>query len=86
VAGADPVDLLIRWMGEVLYLFEGESLLVTDVRIQHLTSTRLDAEVGLLPFDPKRDDPLHAIKAVTYHQAVITEKDGKWEALVILDV
>ncbi len=86
VTGADPVDLLVRWMGEILYLFEGDSRIVADVHIRNLTSHCIDAVARAFTFDPKRDEHLNEIKAVTYHQAGITEKDGQWEAIVILDV
>lgn len=86
VTGEDPVDLLVRWMGEVLYLFAGESRIVADVRIETLTFNRIEAVVTVFPFDPDRDEALNEIKAVTYHQASISERDGQWEALIILDV
>ncbi|MFO7784945.1 MAG: archease [Thermodesulfobacteriota bacterium] len=86
VTGDDPVDLLVRWMGEVLYLFEGEARIVADVRIETLTSDHIEAVARVFPFDPDRDEPLNQIKAVTYHKAGITETDGQWEALLVLDV
>lgn len=86
VTGDDPVDLLVRWMGEILYLFEGESRIVAEVHIQDLTACRIEAVARVFTFDPDRDEYLNEIKAVTYHQAGITETDGQWEALIILDV
>lgn len=86
VSGEDPADLLVRWMGEILYLFEGESGIVEDVHIETLTSNHLEAVVLVFPFDPDRDESLNHVKGVTYHQASVTEAYGRWEAFVILDV
>jgi SHS2 domain-containing protein len=86
VTGGDTVDLLVRWMGEVLYLFEGESLIVADVRIDTLACDHMEAQVWVFPFDPDRDEPVYRIKAVTYHQAGVTQSHGQWEAAIVLDV
>lgn len=86
VTGADSVDLLVRWLGEVLYLFEGESLVTVEVTIERLTPVHLEAIAWTLVFHPVRHERLYGIKAVTYHQANITEKSGTLEAFILLDV
>jgi len=86
VDGEDSVDLLVRWLGEILYLFEGESLVTVDATIETLTPFHLDAAVWTLAFHPARHEPLYGIKAVTYHQADIAEKDNALEAFILLDV
>jgi SHS2 domain-containing protein len=86
LTGADAVDLLVRWMGEILYMFEAESLVVEDVRIENLDSRRIDAAAQAFKLDPEVDEPLSQIKAVTYHQAKITRTGGRLEAFVILDL
>jgi SHS2 domain-containing protein len=85
VSGQDLPDLLVRWLGEILYLFEGEGLVVTFVRIGSLSPTRLDAAVRTVPFDPTAHKIHHEIKAVTYHQIQVIEKGSFWEAQIIFD-
>jgi len=85
VSGQDLPDLLVRWLGEILYLFEGEGLVVTFVRIGFISPTRLDAALRTVPFDPAVHKIHHEIKAVTYHQIQVTEKGSFWEAQVIFD-
>ena len=86
LSGTDPVDLLVRWLGELLYLLEGESLVTIGVRIETLTRIRLDAVAMTVPFRPERHERRYGIKAVTYHQAEISERNGMLEAVILFDV
>lgn len=86
VSGDDTTDLLVRWLGEILYLFEGESLLITDVIIQEMRSVRVDAMLWTLPLNETPHEFLTDIKAVTYHRANVIRKGDHWEACVIIDV
>jgi SHS2 domain-containing protein len=84
--GNDLPDLMVRWLTEILYLFEGEHLVTTDIIIDSLSSATIDATLTALPFDPLRYDILREIKAVTYHQIAVTQKEGLWKARVIFDL
>jgi SHS2 domain-containing protein len=85
VSGQDLPDLLVRWLGEILYLFEGEDLVVTSIHIDFLSLSRLDAALKTVPFDPTVHRIHSEIKAVTYHQIQVIEKGSVWEAQVIFD-
>lgn len=86
VTGDDLPDLLVRWLGELLYLFEAEHLVTAQAHIHAITPFRLEALMGLRPFDPAQDEVLCDIKAVTYHQATVQRKGSRWEARVIFDL
>jgi len=86
VSGEDLADLMVRWLGEVLYLFEGENLVVTSIHIDSVSSSHLDAKLETVPFDPTTHEILSEIKAVTYHQIEVAEKGNRWEAKVIFDM
>ena len=86
LSGQDLADLLVRWLGELLYLLDGEHLVVTSMKVEHLAPDRLEAVVEAVPFDPEIHEILSEIKAVTYHQAEVAEKGDHWEAKVILDI
>lgn len=86
VSGDDTTDLLVRWLGEILYLFQGDSLLVTNVVIENMTPVRMDAVLGTVPLENTAHAFLNDIKAVTYHQADVIHKGDHWEACVIFDV
>jgi SHS2 domain-containing protein len=86
VSGDDLADLMVRWLGEIHYLFEGEDLVVTSVNIDSLTPSQLEATLETVPFDPEIHEILNEIKAVTYHQIEVSNKGDTWEARVIFDL
>ena len=86
VSGEDLADLMVRWLGEILYLFEGENLVVTSIHVDSVSSSHLDAKLETLPFNPAAHEILSEIKAVTYHQIEVAEKGNRWEAKVIFDM
>lgn len=86
VAGEDLADLMVRWLGEVLYLFQGKKQVLTNIVIDSIFPTRLDATLETVAFDPNQHEILCEIKAVTYHQIEVVEKDELWEARIIFDL
>jgi len=85
ISGLDLPDLMIRWLGEILYLYDAEREIVTDARILTLSRHGLKARIFFTPFDPSTFEVLCEIKAVTYHQAQVRKKGDHWEARVIFD-
>ena len=77
---------MVRWLGEILYLFEGEGQVVSSISINSISDKRLHAILELTPFAPPAHKILREIKAVTYHQIQVAEKGGRWEASVIFDM
>ena len=86
VMGDDLSDLLVRFLGEILYLFAGEKKIAANTFIKTLSSSALEAIVELVQFNPNIHEILYEIKAVTYHQIEVTEKANHWEAKVIFDL
>ena len=86
VSGDDLADLMVRWLGEILYLFEGDELVVTSITIDSLNSSQLKATLETVPYDPDIHEILNEIKAVTYHQIQVTNRGDIWEARVIFDL
>jgi SHS2 domain-containing protein len=84
--GRDWEDLLVRWLGEILYWFQGEKRVTIRARISSLSSRRLEGMLDTISYDPTHQEILCDIKAVTYHQIAVLEQNGVWEATVILDV
>ena len=86
IAGDDFADLMVRWLVEILYLFYAERLLTTGVVIKSISPTRLRAELSFARFRKAHHQVVREIKAVTYHQILVEEKDDGWEARVIFDI
>ncbi len=84
--GADQAELLIHLLAEVVYLADAERRLVTDVQINTLTATNLNAKLGIIPLNPARHSPGEPVKAVTYHGASVAKSGGQWKAQVVLDI
>jgi len=86
VEGMDLEDLLVRWLSELLFLCEGEGYLFREFSILSLTPNSLKAVVEGEIFDPARHEFKTEIKAVTYHQVEVAQKDGRWVGKVIFDI
>jgi SHS2 domain-containing protein len=86
VTGLDFPDLMVKWLGEILYLFAGEKLIADSIAINGLNRIQLKATVGFTVFDPKLYTILREIKAVTYHQISVCKVDDAWETKVIFDI
>ena len=79
-------DLMVSWLGELLYLFDTEGLLLRGFQIKSIRDDSLNATVRGEVLDPARHEIKTGIKAVTYHQLYVRNDDGIWECQVILDL
>jgi SHS2 domain-containing protein len=86
VSGEDEADLLVNWLRELLYLFNGKELLVNSIVILALENVTLTARVGVIPHDPNELEIGHDIKAVTYHQVHVERLSQGFVARVIFDL
>ena len=79
-------DLLVNYLREILYMYNGEGLLLKEFSVVDIAPRHLESTVLGEPFDPARHTINTEIKAVTYHQAAVREAPQEWTARVILDV
>ncbi|MFY9397741.1 MAG: archease [Desulfomonilia bacterium] len=82
VEGIDTVDLLVRWLQELLYLMEVKGLRLASVEVTRLGDTGLSA---LVSGERAQDLPTGGIKAVTYHGLEIRHIGDSFEAVIIFD-
>ncbi|MBN1687307.1 MAG: archease [Spirochaetales bacterium] len=82
----DYPDLMVRWLGEVLYLFAGERLVTTAAIIADMDDTSIKAELVMTDFNPDCQEVLREIKAVTFHGIRVEETGSIWKAQVIFDI
>ncbi len=85
-AGDDWPDLMVDWLREVLYLWNGRELLLARTEIRILEPYRVAARLRADPYEPDRHRLKNEIKAVTYHGIAVGPAGNGWEARVILDV
>jgi len=86
VEGEDFPDLMVRWLGEILYLFDGENLIVNSIKIKSISPTKLKSILTLTSFEPEHHQVIREIKAVTYHQISVDKTKDGWQAKVIFDI
>ena len=97
ITGEDYESLLVNWLSEVLYLFDSEEFVVGRFDVESIdaaeTSTglrdkpaRLRARLAGERRHPERHRWTLIVKAVTYHEIEVRERDGRWESRVFLDI
>jgi SHS2 domain-containing protein len=80
--GVDRTDLLVDFLSAALSRAHIDRAVFDDVRFHRLTETELDAEiVGREQAGFEQD-----VKAVTYHEADVREREGVWETGLVLDI
>jgi SHS2 domain-containing protein len=84
--GSDIQNLLVKWLSEILYLYDGENFLVGDVEIERISPTNLEAIVRGESVDETRHPMKMDIKAITYHQLKVQEKTDGCVVRVFFDI
>ena len=82
----DAEGLLVDFLWQVLALFEHERFLVRAVRVTHVDPARIEAELTGERYDPQRHELLREVKAITWHQLLVAQREDGWEGRVILDL
>lgn len=83
ISSPDLPSLLVDFLSEVLYLSETNKETYNAVKFIKFTDTELEAEIFGQEVERFGED----IKAVTYHQLEVHEReDGFWEAIILFDI
>jgi SHS2 domain-containing protein len=86
VRADDLEQLLVRWLSEVLYLYDGQHYILAECRIHEITPTHLRAVLLGEAHAPERHTPRTDIKAVTYHQIAVESGPTGTCVRVFLDI
>ena len=86
VDGADVEDLLINFLREILYLFNGAGWVVDNCKIMACGNKRLEAQLMGEPYNKKHHLIKTELKAVTYSGLSVIKQKSGWRARVIFDV
>lgn len=84
--GANPSELLINWLSELLYLQDAEGWLFRDFEVLSLSDNSIAAVARGEKFDPARHQINLLVKAITYHQLVLEETAIGWRVQVYVDI
>lgn len=74
VDAPDPEQLLVRWLSEVLYRYDAARFLPRRISIESFSPTGLRAVLQGDTVDPARRTATIDVKAVTYHQILVSEE------------
>ncbi|MEX2481502.1 MAG: archease [Gammaproteobacteria bacterium] len=77
----DRDALLVDWLSELLFRAETTPCAFVDFHFERIDETALAAQASWLPAEPVEE-----IKAVTYNDLRIAQRDGGWRADVVYDV
>jgi SHS2 domain-containing protein len=86
LTGPDHGRLLVKWLSEILYLYDGQGFVCKEFAIHRLTTTSINAILRGEMFNPTRHTTRMDVKAVTYHQLVVREDDQGGLVRVYLDI
>ncbi|HCA80415.1 MAG TPA: archease [Bacteroidetes bacterium] len=86
VEGTDAENLLVRWLSEILYLYDGEDYLVGGIEILKMSPTGLSANLRGEFVDEQRHRLKMDVKAVTYHQLSVSQGPEGAVVRVFLDI
>ena len=81
-AGADPETLLVNWLSELLYLSETTRQVFSEFEVNFIAPERVR---GVARGGPVREIRKQ-IKAVTFHDLRIEQRDGQFETTVVFDI
>jgi SHS2 domain-containing protein len=84
-SGEDREELLVNFLSEVLFALDTEGWRFGEFRIQKLDATSIEAEAWGQKVQYSEHNRV-AVKAVTYHQLSVMQKNGAWEAVVYFDI
>jgi SHS2 domain-containing protein len=86
VRGDDAGELMVRWLQELLFLFQQRHLYFRDAEFLELTAESLSANIVGAAWDELSSADFQEVKAVTYHQLRVIHDGIGWMASIVLDV
>jgi SHS2 domain-containing protein len=86
VEGTDRDDLMVNWMRELLYLYQGSGYLLKEFNIGEVRDTLVKAEVCGEKIDPDRHEIKQEIGSVASHKSRMEKTGNQWTAQVIFEL
>ena len=83
----DIGSLFVRWLSELVFLLDVESLLAVEFDVREAEAEALKVRVGFARVNRETFEQRGAlVKAITYHDLEVAETDGGWRARYYVDV
>lgn len=86
VEGVDRDDLMVNWMRELLYLYQGSGYLLREFQVREVKDTLVKADVCGEKIDPDRHEIKKEVASVAYHQSRMEKTGNQWTAQLVFEV
>lgn len=86
VEGVDRDDLMVNWMRELLYLYQGSGYLLKEFKVREAKETYVRGEVSGEKYNPDRHEIRREIRSVVFHQSRMEKTGDQWTAQVIFEL
>lgn len=86
IDGESLERLMVDWLSELLYLHDVENLLFKAFKIESVGEDGLEGIVKGERFQEGVHVIKTEVKAVTYHQIKVQQRNGRWRAQIIFDL
>ncbi|MDI6767808.1 MAG: archease [Bacteroidota bacterium] len=86
ISAVDSGQLLVKWLSEILYLYDGQGFIGKEFEIHDLSPTALRATVRGEKISVMKHATKLDVKAITYHQLSIEENENGVIVRVFLDI
>jgi SHS2 domain-containing protein len=86
VSASDREQLLVKWLSEVLFLYDGQGFVPKEFLFTQFNQESLMAQVRGEMFSPAKHRTRMDVKAVTYHQLSVRAGEAGTVVRVFLDI
>jgi SHS2 domain-containing protein len=86
ISAATAEDLVVQFLNQLLYLHDAEKFIPIEYQFELTEPNRIQGTLRGERFNPDKHYILDEVKAVTYHQLLIEQKDKDWIIQVICDL
>ncbi|MBI5020067.1 MAG: archease [Ignavibacteriales bacterium] len=86
ITADDKEQLLVKWLSEILYLYDGKKFISKEFQILLFDDVELNGIAIGEPFSASKHKMRVDVKAITYHQLVVEKNDERGKVRVFLDI
>ncbi|HUF43172.1 MAG TPA: archease [Verrucomicrobiae bacterium] len=86
IEGSDRDDLMVNWVRELLYLYQGSGYVLREFHIREVKDTVVKAEVAGEKIDPDRHEIKQEIASVAFHKSRMDKTGDQWTAHLIFEL
>lgn len=86
IEGSDRDDLMVNWLRELLYLYQGSGYVLREFQIREVKDTVVKAEVAGEKIDPDRHEIKQEIASVAFHKSRMDKTGDQWTAHLIFEL